>query len=322
MPSVAQDKPKKTRVSRKKVEETPAPEAEKAPPKKRGRKPKGGKIVSISEMSGMDTAPKPNVILHLKCSLSDLAAHTTLEKAFEVNKAPPGNEVLPFQFNHQNNESTPFSLADNKPDVDYDTSSDDETESGALSNKVINKRLRELAVNLHTNNISDKKSACFHCTCDFDNPPIFIPKYVLGGSYHCYGCFCSPECAAAFLFKERIDSASLFERYHLLCHVYCRIYNYTRNIKPAPDPHYTLDKYYGNLSIQQYRQLLKNERLLLVVDKPLTRALPELHEGNSDFLLSGKSIPSSGSLELRRRTKKKTKSEILESAFNLSSAKA
>jgi hypothetical protein len=83
-----------------------------------------------------------------------------------------------------------------------------------------------------------------------------------------------------------------------------------------------LDKYYGNLSIQQYRQLLKNERLLLVVDKPLTRALPELHEGNSDFLLSGKSIPSSGSLELRRRTKKKTKSEILESAFNLSAAKA
>ena len=46
------------------------------------------------------------------------------------------------------------------------------------------------------------------------------------------------------------------------------INNYDKNIKPAPNPYYTLDKFYGNLSIQQYRRLLKNERLLLVVDKP------------------------------------------------------
>ena len=34
---------------------------------------------------------------------------------------------------------------------------------------------------------------------------------------------------------------------------------------------------YGNLTIQEYRKLLKSERLLLIVDKPLTRILPELH---------------------------------------------
>ena len=66
-----------------------------------------------------------------------------------------------------------------------------------------------------------------------------------------------------------------FERYALLNHIYCKIYDYSRNIKPAPDPYYTLDRYCGNLSIQEYRRLLKSERVLLVVDKPLTRSLPE-----------------------------------------------
>jgi hypothetical protein len=34
-------------------------------------------------------------------------------------------------------------------------------------------------------------------------------------------------------------------------HIYSKIYDYTKNIKPAPDPHYMLDKFYGNLTIQE-----------------------------------------------------------------------
>ena len=107
----------------------------------------------------------------------------------------------------------------------------------------------------------------------------------------------------AHLFREPIDTSTRFERYHLLNHLYCKIYDYEKNIKPAPNPHYTLNKYYGNLTIQEYRLLLKNERLLLVVDKPLTRILPELHEDNDDFVLSNKSIPSASKYKLRRRVK-------------------
>ena len=57
--------------------------------------------------------------------------------------------------------------------------------------------------------------------------------------------------------EKNIDSSTRFERYHLLNFLYCKIYNYSKNIKPAPSPYYTLDKYYGNLSIQEYRKLLK-----------------------------------------------------------------
>ena len=53
-----------------------------------------------------------------------------------------------------------------------------------------------------------------------------------------------------------------------------------------------LERYYGNLSTQEYRSLLRNERLFLVVDKPLTRIMPELHEDNDDFIINNKIIPS------------------------------
>jgi hypothetical protein len=104
------------------------------------------------------------------------------------------------------------------------------------------------------------------------------------------------------LFKETIDTSTRFERYHLLNHIYCKIYNYTKNIKPAPDPYYTLNKYYGNLTIQEYRLLLKNERILIVVDKPLSRILPELHEDNDDFINNMK-VGSSSSTKFHIKKK-------------------
>ena len=101
--------------------------------------------------------------------------------------------------------------------------------------KNIWQKLEKLSTNLRHDNICDKKSACFFCTGEFDNVPIYIPKYELNKFYYVYGCFCSPECACAFLMNERnIDTTTRFERYHLLNFLYCKIYNYTKNIKPAP----------------------------------------------------------------------------------------
>jgi len=68
-----------------------------------------------------------------------------------------------------------------------------------------------------------------------------------------------------------------------LNYIYGKIYNYTKEIKPAPNPYYTLEKFYGNLTIQEYRELLYYERLVLIIDKPLTKIYPELHEDNPDF---------------------------------------
>jgi len=311
-------------------------------PKKRGRKPKGGKIVQNNTITTVSNNHIPNIILHLKCSTTDLQKNKFISN---INYEPSIQTVDTFQFETSKTCELTYS------DIDYGTSNSinkpndspmsytisvDEPANSILSNTKLNiveepeikdvdethqlwNKLKELTYQLHTNTITDKKSACFWCTCDFDNPMILIPKYELNNTYQCYGCFCSPECAGAFLFKESIDTSTKFERYHLLNHIYCKIYNYEKNIKPAPDPFYTLWKYYGNLSIQEYRKLLKNERLLLVVDKPLSRILPELHEDNDDMMSSNSMISISNKFKIRRKVKQ-SKTEILDETFNLNAS--
>jgi hypothetical protein len=56
-------------------------------PKKRGRKPKGGKIIQQITPINNNKEAKPNVILHLKCSLKDLQTG-----------APFGSDIQSFNF--------------------------------------------------------------------------------------------------------------------------------------------------------------------------------------------------------------------------------
>ena len=67
--------PEKKKRGRKKLvvdASIPIVDVEKPPPKKRGRKPKGGKIVQNNIVLENVTEHEPNIILHLKCSLSDI----------------------------------------------------------------------------------------------------------------------------------------------------------------------------------------------------------------------------------------------------------
>lgn len=275
--------------------------SEKPPPRKRGRKPKGGKIITPPPAKDTSDTKISNIILHLKCNTSDLSS----------NFSNLSNEIQSFNFN---NSMTEACQSVNHSDS---LSSINENNDEQDVSKIIHEKLKNLQLNLHINNISDKKSACFWCSHEFDNPPIHIPKFLLNDSYHVYGCFCSPECAVAYLMEENIDSSTKFERYHLLNQIYTKVYDFNKNIKPAPNPFYTLDKFYGNLTISEYRKLLAHDRLLFIVDKPLTRILPELHEDNSDFLLKTKGIPS-GKLRIKKRNQKSSKSSIVYEKFGSS----
>jgi hypothetical protein len=92
--------------------------------------------------------------------------------------------------------------------------------------------------------------------------------------------------------------------------------NYTQNIKPAPNPFYILDKYNGNLTIQEYRSLFKYNRSLIIVEKPLTKILPELHEDNEDFILNNKLI-ASNTFNIKRKNKRINKTDIINDTFGL-----
>ena len=275
---------------------------EEYPVKKRGRKPKGGKLTTRISDDQNNTPIIENIILHLKCSMKDISSET-LPVALDPHTYNPSipNEIMTyntkdsFALYNEKVQDTNYAYqlcckCNNKVEETKEDSSLEEKkeiikeEEVILSMKEINSRLKKLKIQYYKN-ITDKKSACFWCTYPFDNSPCYIPKYELDESICGYGSFCRPECAVAFLMKENIDDSMKFERYHLLNQIYSKVYNYKKNIKPAPNPHYLLEKFFGNLSIQEYRRLLKSEHMLLIIDKPLTRILPELHEDNEEFIM-------------------------------------
>ena len=293
--------------------------------KKRGRKPKGGKIIQQIVSPNKFTETKPNVILHLKCSLKDLSLSSNLA-GYDLNSCVFSNSKV--YHDGINTENVPYTdLTEKLPGYEIEINNDNDNDNDDNNTefdiqtdknkendiKVIWKKLKILQHNLHINNTNNKKSACFWDTCEFDNPPVYIPKHFINDTYHVYGCFCSPECAVAYLMEENIDSSIKFERYQMINHIYSKIYNYNMNIKPSPNPYYMLEKYYGNLTTQEYRSLLRNERLFLIVDKPLTRIMPELHEDNDDFIINNKIIPTNN-IKLRK-IQKKTKNNILNEHF-------
>lgn len=380
--------------------------------KKRGRKPKGGKITTHQLEDNNVNNEMPNIILHLKCSLSNIKNSTDDEytiqsynstqfhgseisikkilieheqekknannisennivSATNVNDTMksatssdesirPFNEVLnnnassslfqvydpviPMipvpktgeQTNSNNfftnlNDTTPYTKTStnhtflnnvyssdiNSYSNDYDDGDDNSCSS--KNEREIWKKINQLKLSFHKSDICNnmggtQRSACFWCTCEFDSPAIYIPKSLSKDVYNVYGCFCSPECGAAFLMNENIDTSTRFERYHLLNSLYGKIYKYEKSIKIAPNPFYLLNKYYGNLTIQEYRKLFQSDQMIYVVNKPLTHILPELYEDNNDFLLNSKIIPTN---TVNIKKNKPLKSNILNNAFGI-----
>jgi len=212
--------------------------------KKRGRKPKGGKIITSPNISIKDIIPElQNIILHLKVRTSKL-----------YNQPDYGYGTI-------------------KPVREYK-----EIEIQNKPNLSIPEKLKDLKLKLHSNNIITQ-SSCFWCTYNFKSTTIYIPKNIIENKYNVYGSFCSPQCAAAFLFNELIDMSIKHERYQLLNYIYTKIYNYDNPIIPSPDPHYMLNTYYGNLTMNEYQALIsKNDKNITIINKPISKVFPELHD--------------------------------------------
>ena len=380
--------------------------------KKRGRKPRGGKIIHENQIQKNNNPEVPNIILHLKCVLSDLKKSNELhshkldnyssEKKMEImcyndgdqttsfssdvsnvsnasnasnvsnasnasnvskydndgknkihynkdtnanvkeaegkkedNKLMSSNSNSSNQNQNQKYDPSTFSLKNIHPTTEMNAAvnsalsfsfSDKELTRGHggdcecsldcknASNKEIWKKLSQLKLNFHKNDaLGVQRSACFWDTCEFDTPPIYIPMSSTKG----YGCFCHPECAVAFLMNENIDTSVKFERYYLLNSIYGPIYNYNKSIKPAANPHYLLNKFYGNLTINEYRKLFQCEQVVYMVNKPLTNVLPELYEDNNDFFIGNKIIQNNNTIEIKKKVVKNAKSSIINEAFGI-----
>jgi len=328
--------------------------------KKRGRKPKAGFILN-SNTGNYDTSQVPNIILHLKCHLSDLKTNDSISN---YDYTPSISEVESYNLStnilhssdicptyneeyHEVIEEDTDTIRHNMypstqltttasvsaaaaevvrvsagPPVDALTTTLTTSTAGGVPyvkksatdttvhvlnerhQKEIMKKINRLKYSFHNGETIqmklNHKCACFWDTCEFDGPIYYLPIMIVNGVFHVSGCFCSPECALAALLKEQLDTSTKFERIHLLHLLYGSSTN--KGFKPAPNPNYLLDKYYGNLTIDEYRSLLKGPQMIHIVNKPLTHILPELYEDNNDFLVNSKVIPTNN-LKLKKRYK-------------------
>ena len=187
--------------------------------KKRGRKPKGGKLTVKQVEPESNSNIIVNVILHLKCSLGDLVESNvkTINNELTYNpEMPPeiqtynGEEIRgafsEYEHNKQKQGSIDFAYSERATLCQScirqsETNSDDRD----INIKDVNAKLKQLKINLYKNTLQDKKSSCFWCTYEFDNPPCYVPKYEMDDKIYGYGSFCRPECAVAYLMKENMD---------------------------------------------------------------------------------------------------------------------
>ena len=202
--------------------------------KKRGRKPKGGKVLDES-LPETSMSLVENIILHLKCNIKDISEikfnHTTVEPFIEEECQEPLK---------------------------------------IYTEDTVNQKLKNISARLHQNEINGR-SDCFWCTCHYDTHPIYIPKCIQQDQFQVYGSFCCVQCAAGYLFHEKIDHSTKFERYHLLQ----ELYDVEKTVIPAPAPFYLLSKFFGTLSIEEYREAI-TDKVCMVMDKPISCTYPEL----------------------------------------------
>jgi len=106
--------------------------------------------------------------------------------------------------------------------------------------------------------------ACYWDCHPFRGQPYVIPTVIEEGIWRVYGNFCCPECAAAYLFHERIDLHVQWERYALLNRLYALDSEPVR-LAPART---VLRLFGGTLDISDFRSNLTERRLRVDVMTP------------------------------------------------------
>lgn len=285
------------------------------PQKKRGRKPKGGKIIDINELPvEKDEQTKPNIILHLQCFVDDL--NQTKQCCNTVEAYNGGNSAL-------DNTNLQYSSINQPSEKNTSIQPTPDKEKGLIERlENLNKFLYHIQKNSgdfqniiahETIEQMEQRSSCFWCTCDFNTPTIYVPKHEVNGKYEVYGCFCSPECGVAYLFEETIDQSVKWERYALLNYLYQNIFEQIKPFHPAPDPRYVLDKYFGTLSINEYRALLRSGNHMMIIDKPISKVYPEVHLDRHEF----DELNSTGKRKMKLMAPRKISQKNQESKNNI-----
>lgn len=327
-------------------------------PKKRGRKPKE-KSYSVLKTSINENIGEPDnsaIILHLSVRSSDIEDanfNSILEYTPSINEPEPYEPENNFDFAPMHTESHYNTVNTVNTDINENiiekNINNDSHEVIVENNQHIDEEKIEQKEQLikHQSHYSDgtmvlvkknllnimfefidsknkewPKSTSIHCMWDchqFDTIPCAIPVKYVNDKFYLFGCFCSFNCAMAYIFDQK--TANKWEQYALLLLLYKKIYNTEYiNLKIAA-PRQSLKIFGGIFSIEQFRQHFVSNRDYNIVYPPMIAVIPKLEE-NIYEVSKLKYIPVNNTMmkeaTLKLKRDKPVHSELtLESYMNL-----
>lgn len=256
-------------------------------PKKRGRKP-------LDINKNIETFIKPkkeeNIILQIPIKTEDIQNQTS--------------ESIIIKYNQEIPTPMPFSLDNNYQTIDLSVQNHskeiENKEEFVSENKDVLKNYEKICDNYNNNSSFYEKNKvlpilvqynetnknkkwpesvninCLWCCEKFDSIPVGIPIKKVENTFHMFGNFCSPECAAAYIFDDKRFINDCWEKYSMLNN----IYSDKTPIKIAP-PKICLKKFGGRFSINEFRSICtqynKSYKILL---PPMISVLPVMEEIN------------------------------------------
>jgi len=247
------------------------------PPKKRGRKPKdkfGTLDISIN------TQTDEHIILHLPLKNIPETQPIKNPSPFEDDKMPFSNysdtvdgEEKSFSISQTNHTTT--NQCDSLTKIIKDRQLELSNQSGAHSSKIF---IEFIEYNKSNKWPSSTTIDCLWDCHSFLTEPYGIPIKKIKDTYHMFGNFCSPECAAAYNFDLNGDS-NVWERYSLLNHMY-------NNNEPIfiANSKLLLKRFGGRYHIDEYRDINRTKKKYNVVFPPVISVIPTIEEINYDLL--------------------------------------
>ena len=246
--------------------------------KKRGRKPKKSKVYDIDLQEIIKNREKQdNLILHLKVNASSLEDK-------KIDNPEP--------FDPYDNETVahPCDIVENAEKKEGKSKKKMKEIVIEQNNKLMSKSLKDVLVpfqDFNKTNIWPKKTsiACYWCCHEFDTVPIPIPVKYENKKFRVYGCFCSYNCAAAYIFDSQ--KYDMWSQYSLLNFMYKKLHPKSKidKIDISP-PRYILKKFGGFASIEEYREDLINEKSYNIVQPPMISLVPQVEENS--YVWNGK----------------------------------
>ncbi len=278
--TIVEPEPKKTRARKTTSKKTPPVVA----------------VVSPAGITGSFLSEQRPLIAHIPVTTAQVTFENianesnsdTVDK-IDIHPYENGTDSIAYLDGVSNNESVGYNIIQENPITSFQEHMNKDPVFKSKMPNHYSEKLMMLFQDSNRNKTLPTKTdiACFWCCHSFQTPPCAIPSHILDEVWYMYGNFCSPECASAYLMKEKIDSHVQWERYALLNTLYASDVDLPvgapHGIRPAPSRE-VLRMFGGSMDISEYRAVIHEKKLRIdVLTPPMVSIIQTMDTKPIDF---------------------------------------